>query len=185
MDGNKLVEQRKAVVLFMEVLKEFADICNEERINMTEPLEVRNEIYSFQSSDEDKIPLKKMSKELGEKERIEITGKLSSVSGSTTDFVVLEEIDSKLNAGVLKKIKEGELKKIVIVFTDGDSDNPERVQNVLKSLREKGVVAIGVGITESGKAVLETYAPDARLAEQVEKLALVLGDLLKEHLADL
>ena len=80
----------------MEVLKEFADICNEERINMAEPLEVRNEIYSFQSSDEDKIPLKKMSKELGEKERIEITGKLSSVSGSTTDFVVLKKLTQNL-----------------------------------------------------------------------------------------
>ena len=49
------------------------------------------------------------------------------------------------------KIKEGELKKIVIVFTDGDSDNPERVQNVLKSLREKGVVAIG-GYNRIGKS---------------------------------
>lgn len=185
MDGGKLVEQRKASVLFMEALKEFADICDEERINMAEPLEVRNEIYSFQSNNGDKIPLKKMSKELGEKERIEIASKLSSVSGSTTDFVVLEEIDSKLDTDILKKIKEGELKKIVIVFTDGESDNPGRVQNILKSLRDKGVIAIGVGITESGKAALETYAPDARLAEQAEKLVLVLGDLLKEYLADL
>lgn len=47
------------------------------------------------------------------------------------------------------------------------------------------MVAIGVGITEDGKSALTTYAPDARLAEVAEKLVLVLGDLLKEHLADL
>jgi hypothetical protein len=186
MRGNKLAEQRKAAVLFMEALKEFADICDEERIKMEDPLEVRNEIYSFQATLEDKIPLKKISKDLGEKERIEIAGKLSSAPGDdTTDYTVLETIDSSLEKDILDKIKTGELKKIVIVFTDGDSGDKERVKNSLKNLRSKGIVAIGVGITKEGESALTTYAPEARLAEQAEKLTLILGELLKEHLSDL
>ena len=61
----------------------------------------------------------------------------------------------------------------------------DEVKKNLKILRSKGVVVIGVGITEAGKPALETYAPDARLAETAEKLSFVLTDLLKEHLRDL
>ena len=73
----------------------------------------------------------------------------------------------------------------MIVFTDGASDNPARVQGVLKSLRDSGVVAIGVGITSEGSPVLSTYAPNALVVEDVSKLPITLGELLKEHLKDL
>ncbi len=75
--------------------------------------------------------------------------------------------------------------KIVIVFTDGGSDDPARVQGVLKGLRDSGVIAIGVGITSGGAPVLSTYAPNALVVEDVSKLPIVLGELLKEHLKDL
>ena len=183
--GKKLVEQRKAAVFMMEALKEFADLADEERINMNTPLEVRSEVYTFQQSDEDATPIKKMSKELGEKERIDVMVKISTAPGSTTDFIPLETINNNLSEEDLKKIEEGELKKIVIVFTDGESNDAQRVQNILGKLRDKGVIVIGVGITEGGKAALTTYAPDARLAEQAEKLSNVLADVLKDNLADL
>lgn len=185
MQGAKLVEQRKAAVLVMEALKEFAESCDEERVNMDAPLEVRSEVYAFQSSGEDAIPLKRMSKELGEKERIDVATTLSSAPGGTTDFVPLETIRGTLNEETIEKINKGELKKIIVIFTDGESDNPSRVREVLQDIRNKGVVAIGVGVTEEGRAALATYAPDARIASRAEDLAIVLGDLLKEHLSDL
>ena len=185
MAGAKLTEQQKAAVLMMEALKEFADACDEEKINMEHPLEVRSEVYSFPATADDAVPLKKMSKELGEKERIEIAAKLSSAGGSTTDFIPLETIASGINENFKLRIVEGEVKKIVIVFTDGESDNPQRVKNILGKLRKEGIIAVGVGLTEDGKAALDTYAPGARLAETAPKLPFVLGDLLKEHLADI
>ena len=169
----------------MEALKDFADICEAKRGNMDSPLEVRSEIFSFQSSSEDAKPLKPMSKDLSEKERVDIFGKLATTSGSTTDFVPLGVIEKGLTDELKKKIIEGELKKIVIVFADGGSDNVSLVRSVLDKLREAQVVVIGVGITESGEPALTTYAPNARLAETAEKLPAVLGDLLKENLADL
>jgi flagellin-specific chaperone FliS len=180
---TKLLEQRKSAVFLMEALKNFAERCDEEAVNMEKPLEVRSEIYAFSATNADKTSLKKMSKELGEKERIEVMSKISSAPGrNTTDYVCLETILADIDGNAEQKIKEGELKKIVIVFTDGDSGDKERVKTALKNLREKGVVAVGVGVTESGAATLETYAPDARLAEQAEKLSIILADLLKEHL---
>ncbi len=183
--GKKKIEQQKSAVLAMEALKGFADICDEERVNMEKPLEVRSEIYSFQSDNNDAIPLKKMSKELGEKERVDICGTLASAPGSTTDFVSLETIFSGMSVELKKKIAEGEVKKIVIVFTDGGSDDVSRVQRSLEKLRMAGVVIVCVAITESGSPALETYKPDGRLAETAEKLPLVLGDALKEHLKDI
>ena len=185
MDGEKLIEQQKAAALMMEALKEFADLCDEEAANIEKPLEVRSEIYSFQQNSDDLRPLKKMSKELGEKERIEITSVLSSAPGGTTDFIPLETIASGIDEELFHKIENGEVKKIVIVFTDGESNDAERVKRVLEILRQKKVVAVGVGITKDGQAALDTYAPNARLAETAEKLPLVLADLLKEHLLDI
>jgi len=183
MKGQKLIEQQKSAVLMMEALKEFADVCKEERVNLTKPLEIKSEIYSFQSSEkDDKTPIKAMSTELSETDRIKTASKLASCTGSTTDFVSLETILAKLDEKSKKKIVAGELKKIVIVFTDRESDKPEKVVEALKILREFGVVAVGVGVTESGSQTLITYAPDARLAETADKLPIILGDLLKEHL---
>ncbi len=184
-EGQKATEQQKSAVLVMEVLKEFAELCEAEKINIDKPLEVKSEIYSFASESEDKIPLKKMSVELGEAERIKILKKLYDLPGSTTDFNCLEAIDSNLDDNTKNKIKIGELKKIVIVFTDGGSDNPARVQGVLKSLRDSGVVVIAVGMTKAGEPVLTTYAPNALVVEDVTKLTIVLGNLLKDHLKDI
>ena len=184
-EGQKAVEQRKSAVLVMEVLKEFADMCEEEKMNIDKPLEVQSEVYTFASESADKIPLKKMSKELGEAERINVLKKLHDLPGSTTDFNCLEAIAENMDDETKKKIKEGELKKIVIVFTDGGSDSPRKVQSALKVMIESGVIVIGVGITEAGRPVVSTYAPNALVVEDVTKLPLVLGDLLKEHLKDL
>ncbi len=182
--GAKLPEQRRAAVLVMEALKEFAEQCDEEKTNVDKPLEIRSEVYSFQQDSADSIPLKKMSKNLGEKERIDVTAAISSAPGGTTDFIPLETIEKDLSEGAKQKIKEGELKKIVIVSTDGESNDSGRVRNILEKLRGSGVVAIGIGITKDGEVALTTYAPDARLAVKAEDLAIVLADLLKEHLAD-
>lgn len=184
-DGQKAVEQRKSAVLIMEVLKDFAEMSDEEKMNVDKPLEIKSEIYSFASREEDKTPLKKMGKDLGEVERINVLKKLQSLPGSTTDFNCLEAINSGLDEKTKQKIKESELKKIVFVFTDGGSDNVGRVQTALKNLRNAGVVVIGVGLTKAGEPARTTYAPNAQVVENVTNLPIILGELLKEHLKDI
>ncbi len=184
-DGQKAVEQRKSAVLIMEVLQDFAEICDDEKTQMDKPLAVRSEIYSFASSAEDKTPLKKMSKELGEAERINVLKKLQNLPGSTTDFSCLEAIHEGLDDETRQKIAIGELKKIVFVLTDGGSDNVARVRTALKILRDAGIIVVGVGLTEAGAPARTTYAPNAQVVESVARLPIVLGELLKEHLKDI
>ena len=186
MQGGKSGEQQKAAVLFMGALKEFGDRLLEEAVNLQKPLSVESEVYTFQASDEDARPIKPMSEELSERDRIRVVSVLSNCPGeSTTDFVPLEAILQGLNEETRRDIQNGELKKIVIVFTDGGSDDSARVGRALEELRANGVLVIGVGVTESGAQALTTYAPTARLAETADKLPKVLADILQKHLADL
>jgi hypothetical protein len=185
MKGEKLTEQRRACILAMEALKGFSDELIEVETDLEKGLEIKTEMFSFNSSSSDRIPLKPLSNELSEKQRIDVASAISVASGSTTDFIPLGVIDAGVNVAVKEKMKEGELKKIVFVFTDGDSDDTDKVATILKSLREKGVVVVGIGITEDGKSVLTTYAPNAQVAKRASDLAIVVGEQLKEHLADL
>jgi hypothetical protein len=186
MQGAKSHEQQKAVVLFMEALKEFDDLAREEAVNLEKPLSVASEIYTFQASGEDAKPLKALSEDLLEKDRITVATILESSPGpSTTDFVPLESILSGIDAEKKRLMEEGELKKIVIVFTDGGSDDTARVGRALEGLRSSGVIVVGVGITQDGAPALVTYAPGAHLAETAEKLPQVLAETLREHLADI
>ena len=185
-EGGKLQEQQKATVLFMEALKEFHDRLLEEATNVAKPLSVESEVYTFQASPEDVRPVKQMSEELSEKDRIRVVSVLASCpGGSTTDFVPLEALAQSMGEDARRDIQNGELKKIVVVFTDGGSDDAVRVARALEKLRADGVVVVGVGITESGAPALTTYAPTARLAKTAGQLPSVLADILKEHLADL
>jgi hypothetical protein len=185
MRGEKLVEQRRACILAMEALKGFSDELIEAETDLEKGLEIKTEMFSFNSSSSDRIPLKPLSNELSEKQRIDVASAISVASGSTTDFIPLGVIDIGINEAVKEKMKEGELKKIVFVFTDGDSDDVDKVATVLKSLREKGVVVVGIGITEDGKSALTTYAPNAQVAKRASDLTIVVGEQLKEHLANL
>jgi len=183
MEGEKQREQQKALVLFMETLKRFNDVLDDEEANLETPLSIKSEVYTFQADQADAIPVKKMGKVLSEKERIESCSKVQTVPGpSTTDFVPLESIQKSLTQEIKDQIKDGELKKVVIVFTDGDSNDPARVKRVISTLRQDGVLTIGVGITKSGKNVLVTYAPQATMAPKAEDLPRVLRETLAEIL---
>lgn len=184
--GIKRKEQQKAMVLAMEALKDFNDMVDEEQGTLVEPIDIKTEVYKFQGEESDGVPIKAMGKELSERDRIVVCEELSETQGnSTPDFVPLEIIDHSLSSDVVSKMHGGELKKIVIVMTDGESEDERRVGRALESLREKGVVVVGVGITSGGGAVLETYAPRALVAENATDLPRVLGGLLEEHLKDL
>ena len=179
MGGEKQREHQKKLILEMETFKEMNERADDERNRMDTPLEIHTEVYSFTSK-----PLKPMGKELTAKQRIDVATAFSSVQGSTPDFLPLEAILAGITPQQEQQIRDGELKKIVEIGTDGESDDPPRVQRVVKTLREKGVIVIGIGITESGRPALATYAPGAVLAPRAEDLPRVLGEILKENLAD-
>lgn len=185
MDGIKAIEQRKAAALLLEALKDFCDELDEARKDIEYDLNVRTEAWSFGDEAQVEI-LKPLSSELTEKQRVYIYKKLADVPGnSTKDFLALEKIRDSINEEDLSKIREGKLKKIVIVMSDGESHGVSKVQEICQDLREKGVTVVGVGITKGGASIVNTYAPDGQVCENPSNLAKVLGDLLKNELKEL
>ncbi|MFZ1654587.1 MAG: vWA domain-containing protein [Candidatus Moraniibacteriota bacterium] len=183
MEGEKAVAQRLAIALVLEALTEFSDELEDRRADLSHDLHVRTEGWVFGDRAE---CVKALSEELSERERVAVYKRLGSPNGqSTKDFLVLETLLENLSDEEREKLDAGKRKKIVIVMTDGESSDTARVQAALGSLRASGVIVIGVGLTEDGRAALTTYAPEAKLCERVEDLAVVLTDLLKEHLANL
>lgn len=183
MEGKKADAQRLAIALVLEALAEFSDELDDRRTELRHDLHVRTEGLVFGDGAE---CVKALSEELSEKERVATHKRLGNPNGSSTrDFLALEELLSGLSGEDIEKLEAGKLKKIVIVMTDGESDDSSRVQVALGKLREAGVIVVGIGILKEGKSALVTYAPEAKLCERIDDLPNILGGLLKEHLKTL
>lgn len=181
--GEKYLAQRESIALIMEALAEFAEDLDDERATLYQDLHIRTEAWVFGDTAE---CIKGLSEELSEKERVSMYNRLGNPNGnSTRDFLALQEIVNGLTEEEIEKMQSKKLKKIVIVMTDGMSDDASLVQSALTDLREKGVIVIGIGVTVAGQSALTTYAPEARLCENTSDLASIIGELLKEHLNDL
>lgn len=184
-ENEKYIEQRKAVALVLEVLKDFCDDLDKARKDLEYDLNVRTEVWSFGDENQVKI-LKPLSSELTEKQRVNVYKTLADTPGKKTyDFLTLEKIRDSISEEELEMLKNKKLKKFIIVMSDGESHGVDRVQEVLKDLRRKGVIVVGVGITESGEAIVDTYAPDGQVCQSPVDLPRVLGNLLEDQLKDL
>ena len=71
------------------------------------------------------------------------------------------------------------------MLTDGESHDAERAQRALEELRKVGVIALGLGMTESGAAVKETYKPDAEVIEDIRKLPQAVQKVILKYVQDL
>jgi len=185
MEGEKAREQRKAAVLLLEALKEFCNELDEARSDLKHDLNVRSEVWGFGGENEVKM-LKPLSDQLTEKQRVSVYKDLADTPGAKTmDFLALEKIKNEVTGEEWQKIKEKKLRKIIIVLTDGASDDKSKVQGILREFDAAGVAVAGVGVTASGKSAEATYAPNGLVCETAGNLAAVLADLLKKYLKDL
>lgn len=182
MAGEKAVQQRLAIGLLLEALNEFNEILQAQKFELDDELEVKTEVYSFGSQSEN-MQLKELSGDLSEKDRVRIYKTLQSTPGSTQDYWPLQQILASLDQSVVEQYKSGEKRKIVVVLSDGGSDDGNAVKEALGRLRENGVVVVGVGVTESGRAVENLYAPEGQVCKVATDLPKTLADLLQKYLA--
>ncbi|MEK7530098.1 MAG: VWA domain-containing protein, partial [Patescibacteria group bacterium] len=85
-----------------------------------------------------------------------------------------------------ERIARGELRKVVIVLTDGASSNKEGAKNAIKALRDKGVIVVAIGITKAATGVLTLYNKShAHLAKTAAETGVAVGDVLGEFIRGL
>ena len=110
---------------------------------------------------------------------------MHKAGGGTPDYLSLEEALKSLTPEDERQLREKIRRKVIVVLSDGDSENAERVQKTLKALREKGVITLGLGMTESGAAVQETYKPDAEVIADINKLPQAVQKVILQYTKDL
>lgn len=184
-EGEKLAMDRRSKLLFLESLTDFSKEIKEAELEsgVSLGLEVRTETRAF--GDFGDVELKKMGPELLEKDRIKIWEKLHSAGGGTPDYLSLEQVLGAILPEQEKELKEKTLRKVVVILSDGESENPERVQKTLKELRRKGVIVLGLGMTDSGVAVMNTYAPDASVVKDIRILPKEVQKIILKYTKDL
>lgn len=185
MEGTKLVMDRKSKLLFMESLADFQKEIEEAEFEngVSLGLEIRTETRAF--GDFGDAELKKLGPRLDEKERISVWKKLHQAGGGTPDYLSLEEVLKSINTDYEKELRDKKRRKVVVVLSDGESQDSSRVQRALKDLRDKGVIVFALGMTESGQAVKDTYSPDAEVITDINKLPEAVQKIILKHTEDL
>ena len=129
----------------------------EAEYDMDLELDIRTALYTFGSSAECVKPL---GNTLSDKDRLAIVHKIKQGRGSTADFLALEAIaDIPL---------ESDRQRIVVVVTDGGSDNDAQSRAAQNRLKQQGIHVYGVSIN-SDKAA-ELYAPNAKRIDDAKQL---------------
>src|SRR3989338_6817293 len=184
-EGSKMPMDRKSAILFLEALadfqKEIRDAEYESGVSLG--LEVRTETRAF--GDFGDAELKPLSPDLSEKDRIAIWKRLHKGTGGTPDYLSLETIEKSLTPEYEEELRSKRKRKVVVVLSDGESQDAARVQSSCEKLRQKGIIVLGFGMTASGQAVKETYKPDAEVIEDIRTLPKALQKVILKYTKDL
>ncbi len=126
--------------------------------NMDLELDIRTAIYTLGERPQ---CLKPLSTSLGQKERLDTYSALQNPhEDHTLDYLSLEEVE-KLKA-------ESDRRQIVIVVSDGGSNNAGRARQSVDRLRSQGWLVYGVSIGSNEAEAL--YAPTAKRVDDPAKL---------------
>lgn len=160
MAGEKAKAAASSAVIGLEGLSALQrDIEEAEaQYNMDLELDIRTAIYTFGA---DSKCVKPLSTQVTPKQRLDTYAAVRNANdSSTSDFLALEEID--------RLPKDSDRRQIVIVMTDGESDNSPRARRSIDSIRGKGGFVYGIGIgSDEAKAL---YQPTSRRVDDPTKL---------------
>lgn len=186
--SQKEVLQRKLAVLVTEALTEFQNRLEKERRRGEDiRLNIKTEVRMFANDD---YEVKPMSDELTHPDRVRMHKALRALPGgnnnesATFNAIRKEQFDSKMEY----KLREGEMKKVILFLSDGETD-ALAIQQHIKRLEDQigkkdaksgnGLVIAGIGFGE-GKSVVGTYKPNGYYAESFDKVPEIFEQFLKE-----
>lgn len=186
--GGKDTAQRQATVLLLAALEEFRREIAYLEGDLREDLAVRTEAWGFGNGPH---LLKPLTNRLEPIHCARVAGGMTPNSAyGTHDYTVLQKIREAIESDPVYaaklKPRDGrnvpEIRRIVLVLTDGASGNRTKCMQEVAALRALGVKVIAIGITADGKPAEQTYAPDGRVCETASDLALTTGVLLADLL---
>jgi hypothetical protein len=185
--GGKSYEQKLSAILITEALDEFEKKLKDERLEKTVDLHVLTEVRGFHAQDEE---LKPLSDSISFSTRVNISRRLEDCTGSNTaDYKSLAEVVAKIDTKTKMKIEDGDLKKVLILITDGGSDDISLALEAKKRLIEAGIISKAIQIGKPGKNDIEKFRhvwqQDGSPCKDVSYLVQTIKKLLEDFLKDL
>ncbi len=185
--GGKSHEQKSSVVLIIEALDEFEKKLKEERLEQLVDLHVLTEVRGFHSEDEE---LKPLSDSIDFSTRVGISRRLDScIGGRTADYKSLVKVAATIGHETKTRIKERDLKKVLILITDGGSDDVSLTREAKNRLAATGVIAkaiqIGQPSNQDIKKFRHVWQRDGSPCRDVTQLVRTIEKLLEDFLKDL
>jgi von willebrand factor type A domain len=131
-------------------------------------LSVRTSLYTF---DDTAICHKPLSNNLNDKQRLDTYAAITAAyAGGTADYLALQEIAHLPH--------DQDRQRIIIVVTDGASNNPDAAQAAISQLRrDQNTVVYGVSISSDDAEQL--YAPNAKRINDPKDLPNVLQSFIE------
>ena len=187
MPGGKSYEQRLCAILITEALDEFERKLKTERLEGLLDLHVFTEVRGFGSEDEE---LKPMTDAVDYYTRVRICRRLEACSGKrTADYKSLARVSVRAGFADSHRNGDRDLKKAVVLITDGGSDDPALTKEAKTRLSDKGVVVKAIQIGEPSSEDTEKFRfvweEDGLPCRNVLHLVPTLEKLLEELLEDL
>ena len=190
MQGEKIEAAQKAMTIFMNSQAILQDEIQEADRNdeLIKNLKVSWEVYTFEGTQQDFTPIQPLTDKFSLKDRINICAKISYPTGATTDANSLSSIYNTLKNDTekIEKLRDGELKKVIIVLTDGESGQKGEIKNYIDKLKSLGVQIIAIGITQEANSVFDTYQnANPRLAKEVKDVPEIFAEVIEMEFEDL
>ncbi|MBP6886044.1 MAG: hypothetical protein KBC02_02270 [Candidatus Pacebacteria bacterium] len=191
MSSEKKLMQRRLAVLIMEALALFrAKITDARGEGEDIRLDVRSSARVFSDSCE---VIKPLSDSLTHVERVQLHKKLGQLPGNgNQEEVFFDDIEKReMQPATLAKLTRGDLKKIVLVLTDGES-SAETIKARIRALDAKTSTAeasdpfviAGIGFA-GGESAVATYAPHGYYADTFDQITTIFTTFMQEILDQL
>ena len=185
--GGKSFEQKSSTILIIEALDEFEKKLREERLEKVMDLHVLTEVRGFHSGDEE---LKPLSDSIDFRTRVKISRRLENCTGGrTAEYKSLARAAAAIDGETKRRIADGSLKKVLILITDGGSDDVALALEAKKKLVAAGVIAKAIQIGQVGskdaKKSRHVWHRDGSPCRDVSRLVGTIEGLMEDFLRDL
>lgn len=150
-------------------------------------LHVRSEVRGFHAGDEE---LKPLTDSIDFETRVKISRRLDAcIGGRTADFKSLAQVAAAIDGQAGKRLKDRDLKKVLILITDGGSDDPALAWEAKKRLVDMGVIAKAIQIGKPSNQDIakfrQVWQRDGSPCRDVSQLVGAIERLLVDFLKDL
>ena len=171
-DGEKAKAAEASAVISMEGLRAMQRDVEEAEAEhgIDLELDIRTSMYVF---GREATKVKELSTGLSEKERYDTAGLIRNDAGSTADYLALEDIATLPKAS--------DRRRVVVVVSDGGSDERERATKAIKKLRDDNWEVIGISI--GSNEAEELYSPTSKRTDNPAELPSTIKKLIEESYA--